>query len=907
MESNTVAAVGIGSKVLFVLFIIFMMCAIVLAPWGLYNYINKTDITLPTVPTNAGSTTTDTGSTTIIDTGSSTIISTGSTTIINIPPPPPPPPPAQPEPLSILVVTQIVNAAAQGVIFANSKKIATFIVERFMLGAVTKEVGEDITKLTVKQALKQSLMDVAEGEIGPAVTTVEEKAASKQIVKTFTSVVATLNAAEALLFIFDMINMGLDLGDVAGYSNVTYKEGYYKIQKTFKDKYVDLLKKGGVNMVSAMEYAELVKTGDSLNDVVIGPLDDLPILVLTTRISDKVTTQIKPITDSLTDKYFKYCNDNKIYDTAKITDYVTTQLSIDLDINAATEQAKLSLCTDLGGINVSMTVEGTAGATVQTFCSYSQDTCKANKAYSWPMLIDSTSPTLTTTIDEINAPLQIGTPVQIPAESGVITGVVTSVFHIDETTGDMAGMVQVQGSDGGLYQANKATVQKIYSDMYVEWQSKTKADGTVVGFCSLEAPYMRALCYNNGLRYDEDKHICIVDEIYCKSKALDWKYNDNIKDYDCFIGAGQEVLQGLFGITLTSLLKQTFDLSQYEQCKGDEVDGGYICQGCPSGYIQDNILNEILKKVSEITGTAFAAAGFAPVLPLTAGLGIAAALTSGTNAFLNSFCYAECPVGSSSLGPVCWTQCPPGFTDFGIGCAKPEACGMGVGVGGGIGTIPPCVAPKTEIAGLCYDPCADGTERDGLFCYPKCKPGYHKVGCCICSPDCPPGLLDTGISCTKVGTTRNTVFQLARTKNRIVPYSTKTVTPITTVVEQTPPPVQPTDTKCPDGKTYNPWTKDCVNSCPDGYERFHGLCYPNCNIEAAKKGLPGTYSPSVSFPQLCIQDIPPNTVIVADDGLTFRTCPAGTEYLESACYDKCPDGFYRNEDSPWLCWNKSCD
>ena len=38
---------------------------------------------------------------------------------------------------------------------------------------------------------------------------------------------------------------------------------------------------------------------------------------------------------------------------------------------------------------------------------------------------------------------------------------------------------------------------------------------------------------------------------------------------------------------------------------------------------------------------------------------------------------------------------------------------------------------------------------DALIVYPKCKAGFHAVGCCVCSPDCPSGLIDSGATCTK--------------------------------------------------------------------------------------------------------------------------------------------------------------
>lgn len=49
--------------------------------------------------------------------------------------------------------------------------------------------------------------------------------------------------------------------------------------------------------------------------------------------------------------------------------------------------------------------------------------------------------------------------------------------------------------------------------------------------------------------------------------------------------------------------------------------------------------------------------------------------------------------------------------------------------------------------------CKEGEEFDGFLCYPKCAPGYHPVGCCVCSPDCPvvDGVqyVDFGVGCVR--------------------------------------------------------------------------------------------------------------------------------------------------------------
>jgi hypothetical protein len=42
-----------------------------------------------------------------------------------------------------------------------------------------------------------------------------------------------------------------------------------------------------------------------------------------------------------------------------------------------------------------------------------------------------------------------------------------------------------------------------------------------------------------------------------------------------------------------------------------------------------------------------------------------------------------------------------------------------------------------------------GCEQWGAVVCPKCAPGFRNVACCTCSPDCPVGFNDMGVSCTK--------------------------------------------------------------------------------------------------------------------------------------------------------------
>ena len=114
-------------------------------------------------------------------------------------------------------------------------------------------------------------------------------------------------------------------------------------------------------------------------------------------------------------------------------------------------------------------------------------------------------------------------------------------------------------------------------------------------------------------------------------------------------------------------------------------------------------------------------------------------------------CYKKCPAGYKGVGPVCWQSCPDGWRDDGAFCAKPESYGRGAGYPWQFGdplddSGMKSRCERTHGAGNC--------EKDGAIFYPKCKAGFTKVGCCVCSPNCQSGMVDIGVSCTKKTSTR---------------------------------------------------------------------------------------------------------------------------------------------------------
>jgi hypothetical protein len=157
-------------------------------------------------------------------------------------------------------------------------------------------------------------------------------------------------------------------------------------------------------------------------------------------------------------------------------------------------------------------------------------------------------------------------------------------------------------------------------------------------------------------------------------------------------------------------------------------------------------------------------------------------------------CYPTCEdigkEGWKGVGPVCWQDCPSGFRDDGAYCFKPEAYGRGVGFPWKIGDK----AFSLKNAKIrCERKHGEGQcEKSGAIYYPKCKPDYRAIGCCVCSPRCPSGMTDIGISCQK------------QSKGRGVGK------PMT----------------CKEGQAYDAGL--CYKPCKDGYHGVGPVCWQDC-------------------------------------------------------------------------------
>lgn len=89
-----------------------------------------------------------------------------------------------------------------------------------------------------------------------------------------------------------------------------------------------------------------------------------------------------------------------------------------------------------------------------------------------------------------------------------------------------------------------------------------------------------------------------------------------------------------------------------------------------------------------------------------------------------------CDSGQRDDGTSCWedwkcnTSCPGGGPWYNVANCRTECSGCG------------CI--KKNLFDRQY--CNNDEEKWGALCYPKCKPGYKAVGCCLCEPNEGPGI-----------------------------------------------------------------------------------------------------------------------------------------------------------------------
>lgn len=212
------------------------------------------------------------------------------------------------------------------------------------------------------------------------------------------------------------------------------------------------------------------------------------------------------------------------------------------------------------------------------------------------------------------------------------------------------------------------------------------------------------------------------------------------------------------------------------RCRNATTPARAAPASCPPGFIDDGAtcrLDNIQAKPS-----------------YGRGVGTVPTVCGGGRELDAGLCYPRCDAGYSGVGPVCWQGCPSGYRDDGAFCAKPAPYGRGAGYPWEFGD-PAFNLDRARDRCRAANP--GGCEQHGLIWYPKCRAGFHAAGCCICSPNCPAGMPDIGVSCTKKSYGRG---------------------------------VGTVPTSCAGGKEYD--TGLCYDRCRAGYNGVGPVCWGSC-------------------------------------------------------------------------------
>jgi hypothetical protein len=178
-----------------------------------------------------------------------------------------------------------------------------------------------------------------------------------------------------------------------------------------------------------------------------------------------------------------------------------------------------------------------------------------------------------------------------------------------------------------------------------------------------------------------------------------------------------------------------------------------------------------------VASPSFAAPEFCWKDSYTRGVGAVPTSCASGEQMIGLLCYANCPAGMARFGFDCHSICPSGMRDDGLFCRRPE-----YGRGGGYSWSFSDGFSNDGMISRCENDKGRGNcEMWGAIAYPKCNPGWHTAGCCICSPDKP--------DCAQLGLAGEFAGSCAKKVNIGSPG---------------------------------------LGVCPSGQERDGGLCYATC-------------------------------------------------------------------------------
>jgi hypothetical protein len=430
--------------------------------------------------------------------------------------------------------------AASKHVFNQIAKLGTRVSSRLGLAA-SRNLASQAVKSTGRIAAQAGRNAVTAGKAAKTVASKVGSLASKASAK------VGMGPAGWVMLGFDVLSIGLDLGDVGGYSML---ERYKMIRDEKKKEVLALMKKKNIDDL----YFE------------VGPLDKFQELALVEYEDNKFKAQKRILQSSRGPFYMKFIKDlvfePNLYDTPKdMYDNYITMLKTTTIFDQFEKESVSDMCKDLDG------------DMIDGVCSYTDIWSEKIMPYATAIMENDYLPQFREKIDKyIKSHPDL-------SEEQVDKFKTELLDSVDEEKTMAKAIAQICVDYGGkmksgdcVYKTKEqcnAHFKMVDGEpdiQFTVWDSVKKQ--------CMSADYaMRKLCGLNQLKYDPQLGVCEMTEALCKRKGAQWDASKK----DCYVKKGQQIAEFIFGETITRGLIQVFDPDQYNKCPANTVDHGYTC------------------------------------------------------------------------------------------------------------------------------------------------------------------------------------------------------------------------------------------------------------------------------------------------------------------------------------------
>ena len=449
----------------------------------------------------------------------------------------------------------ILRACSKNGTKAISKSIAktAYKASSIALRSASKVLEKIGLKATAKLAILGSKAGTAAAKLAAemAAKKLATKAAEKGVVM---AAGASAGPAGWALDIFSYASMGLDILDVGGYNKMLTKKMLYDLKKTSDQSIQDVYNDLGVILPTIkgpdIDFDDVTKI---LTERMADPNDPI-MMPMNKQMADEIANDFSSgaltINDLDSDKMDKYTS---IIDSTKLMDDIVNKKCLEANgkiVSVIDPLSKYILKEK------SIDLNNNIGSYNKMSLAFCEKKCADNincKAFGYRKRRLLDSGLMDDDDEDVNCWIYDNNYNLKSAATGYDS------YTKDKDIPDNMNICS--------YNLNKCDTSYSWplkdGEDYVEYK-KTSIDRNVNGslkkidedLCVSTNSVMKTICDNNKTAYDPVSGICKIDDAYCRAYGADYLMNDDLKEYDCTIGATQDFLETIAGTTITRGIKK---------------------------------------------------------------------------------------------------------------------------------------------------------------------------------------------------------------------------------------------------------------------------------------------------------------------------------------------------------------